>query len=90
VILCLPVRKLYIGQSINVGKRFREHRHHLRRGIHHNRALQKAWNKWGEKMFVFTMIEETSRKKVLNREAYWITTLKVFNPSIGFNRDRNK
>lgn len=90
VILCLPTRRLYIGQSINVGKRFRDHKHHLRKGTHHNKALQKSWNKWGEKMFVFTIIECTKKKDVLRREAYWINTLQVFKPSIGFNRDKFK
>lgn len=40
--------KKYIGQQVNIRSRWYQHRNELRRGIHCNDYLQKAWNKYGE------------------------------------------
>ena len=53
--------KLYIGKSVDVKKRFREHKHELRLGRHHNVYLQNAWNKYGEGAFEFLVLEECDR-----------------------------
>jgi hypothetical protein len=46
----------YIGSAKHLGRRFSEHRKHLRRGQHHSRYLQAAWNKYGEAAFVFRLL----------------------------------
>ena len=89
-IICLKTRKIYIGQSINIAKRLRDHKYLLRRNTHNNAALQKAWNRHGEDFFKFFVVEEISKRKLLARENYWINTLKVFNPSIGYNKNKFK
>ena len=48
--------KRYIGSSFRVRKRWNEHRRDLRSGKHHSRALQRAWNKYGEQSFSFQPI----------------------------------
>ena len=53
--------KLYIGKSVNIKKRFNEHKHELRNGCHHNDHLQKAWNKYGEDAFEFHVLEVCER-----------------------------
>lgn len=87
-IICLANRRLYIGQSKNIYKRFSNHKYKLRKNIHQNPGLQKAWNKYGDEYFKLFLIEETTLKKIFKREAWWIDTLKTFNPSIGFNRNK--
>lgn len=45
--------KSYVGSSINMKKRWSEHRCGLRNNTHHAMVLQRAWNKYGEGAFVF-------------------------------------
>ena len=45
--------RAYIGSAVDFARRFKEHRRRLRRGTHHNIALQRAWNKYGEDAFSF-------------------------------------
>jgi group I intron endonuclease len=43
----------YVGSSVNVTNRLYEHRNRLMRGVHTNKHLQGAWNKYGKDNFVF-------------------------------------
>lgn len=52
----------YIGSSLDVERRWQEHRVLLRQGRHHNHALQAAWRRHGEDSFVFVLIEEAAPK----------------------------
>jgi group I intron endonuclease len=49
--------KFYVGSTTNTRERFRTHRNKLRRGAHHCLYLQAAWNKYGEKSFIFYIVE---------------------------------
>lgn len=49
--------KMYIGSTRDFKTRWANHRRLLRRGKHHSPYLQNAYNKIGEKHFVFIMIE---------------------------------
>lgn len=62
--------KKYIGQTKDYKKRFSQHKTSLRKNKHCNPHLQKAWNKYGEKSFVFEVIEYTEDYN--DREQYWI------------------
>jgi group I intron endonuclease len=69
--------KCYIGSSVDVGYRFKKHIICLNKNIHHSKYLQSSWNKYGSKSFRFEIIEEILDKtKLINREQYWIDTLK--------------
>jgi len=48
--------KFYVGSTANQHERFRTHRKKLRRGVHHCKHLQAAWNKYGEEKFLFKVI----------------------------------
>ena len=50
-------KKCYIGSSVNVKKRFSEHRRDLNKNSHHSYHLQRAWNKYGESQFQFQILE---------------------------------
>lgn len=53
----------YIGYSENVTLRWKEHRRHLEKGIHHNIHLQRAWNKYGEGVFQWTILNSYEDKQ---------------------------
>lgn len=66
--------KFYIGSSSNTVARFCSHRSLLNKGTHPNLKLQNAWNKYGPSSFTFETIEKC--ENVIEREQYWIDTLK--------------
>lgn len=77
--------KVYIGSSINIPKRFCQHKSVLIHGKHHSDRLQKSWNKHGENGFDFVPLFICS-KNLLN--FYEERTIKGFdssNPSKGYN-----
>lgn len=70
-------KKFYIGSSINIEKRKYHHINSLRKDKHFNRHLQRAFNKYGEEWFEFSIIEkEVELDKLTEREQYYIDTLK--------------
>lgn len=50
--------KFYIGSAMSFERRSWQHKYDLKRGAHKNPRLQAAWNKYGEDMFVFEVVEE--------------------------------
>lgn len=68
--------KVYVGSSNNIPNRWRWHKDALRRGVHHSRYLQNAWNKYGAEKFVFEEIQEV--KNVLHLEATEQTYLNYY------------
>lgn len=63
--------KLYIGSSINIDKRFREHKNSLKANKHHSIYLQRSWNNGNE--FEFKVIEVVNEaEKLIEREQYYI------------------
>ena len=65
--------KIYVGQSINIEKRWTQHKRELRNNIHENKRLQNAWNKYGEENFEFSIVEECDINQLNQREIYWIS-----------------
>lgn len=63
----------YIGYSKNVEGRWIEHKRDLRNNKHHSQYLQRAWNKYGEEDFIFTIVEKyLSIEEATEREKYLI------------------
>ncbi len=52
-----PTGRSYVGVSCDIPKRWMQHRTLLRRGKHHSKSLQDAWNHYGEDKIVFRVIE---------------------------------
>jgi group I intron endonuclease len=69
IIKCNANNKVYIGQSINLKHRLNEHKSNLLRGVHNNKHLQKAFNKYGKEEFTFDILE------ILSKENYNKTKL---------------
>lgn len=76
--------KSYVGSSVNVENRLYVHRRQLNAGCHPNIKLQRAWDKFGEEYFAFSLIEVVSDvETLLLREQYWIDFLNAVND--GYN-----
>lgn len=69
--------KMYIGSSIEVQKRLDRHKRELRKGIHHCIYLQRSWDKYGEKVFEFRVIQEClSIEDIRKAEQQYLKALK--------------
>lgn len=66
----------YIGSSVDLSKRWSQHRRELRQGIHGNSHLQNAWAKYGEEAFVFSVLEHCEREMLLIREQEYLDEIK--------------
>lgn len=75
----------YVGSSIQIEARWRQHRRFLRLGQHHSPALQRSWVKHGAEAFAFMILEECDRADLHAREQCWIDTLNAACPRRGFN-----
>lgn len=67
--------KRYIGASVNIDLRWSVHKSILGNNKHHNIHLQRAWNKYGARVFEFVVLEsiENKSKKYLHAiEQWWL------------------
>lgn len=69
----------YIGQSVDIKKRFREH---CFSAVHpdnkdHSSPIHRALAKYGKDNFTFEVIEECPKENLDERETFWINTLKA-------------
>lgn len=70
--------KLYVGSTVNLNKRKKQHFNILKKNKHVNKYLQNAYNKYGENNFVFEVIEILNNKDFLiKHEQFWIDKLKT-------------
>ena len=69
--------KIYVGSTTkSFSIRWRQWRGDLKRNKA-NKHLSNAWNKYGKDVFEFSILEVViDKEKVLEREQYWIDTLK--------------
>lgn len=70
-------RKIYIGSSINISKRLKEHLRCLLRNTHRNSKLQNAVNKYGIENFDFSVLSlqpNISRDDLLELEEFIINS----------------
>jgi hypothetical protein len=60
--------KIYIGKSENLDGAFNSSRFQLKYGLHKNKSLQDDWKSFGEKNFVFEILQQvkSSDESVLN------------------------
>ena len=77
--------KIYIGCASNIRTRINGHLYDLRKGIHKNDYLQKSWNKYGEKAFIFEAVENCAVDVLHTREHYWVNQSNCLNRNIGYN-----
>lgn len=73
-----PSGKIYLGQSINIEKRFNQYKNLHKKGI--GNKLYNSFIKYGIKNHIFEIIEECSVDQLNEREIYWIN---FYNSIIG-------
>ena len=78
--------KIYIGQSVDIESRWREHKNGLRGDYHDNKHLQKSWRKYGEDNFEFTIICECAESQLNTMEEYYIFELMSYDGRVGYNK----
>lgn len=75
-IICTVTGKQYIGSSSDLHNRWLTHRSHLRNG-RGAILLQRAWNKYGEEAFIFTILEYVENPdELIAREQHYLDTLR--------------
>lgn len=77
--------KVYIGQSVDIDKRFREHRKMLRDNNHINYRLQDDWNVYGEDSFTFEVLEKCRSVYLNEIEKHTIKEYESTNEEKGYN-----
>lgn len=77
--------KIYIGSSINVDYRIKQHFKCLRGNYHRNIHLQLSFNKYNESSFVWDLICECDKNELLKKETEYILKYKSFDRKIGYN-----
>lgn len=79
--------KIYIGQAVDIEKRWQRHKAELRGNYHVNKHLQNAWNKDGEDNFEFTIICECDESQLNTMEEYYIFELMSYDYRVGYNKN---
>lgn len=64
--------KWYVGQAVDIEKRWREHKKQSKQYANAGLKLQRAFAKHGHAGFEWIVLEECSPDKLDEREAYWI------------------
>jgi group I intron endonuclease len=77
--------KIYIGSSINLKSREYNHFWMLNKNIHDNNYLQHSFNKFGEKLFIFSILEKCEPKSLIEKENYYINEYKSNDSNYGYN-----
>jgi group I intron endonuclease len=65
----------YIGSAVELQNRWQTHRQSLRKGTHHSVYLQRAWSKYGEDCFTFSVLEYCEKGKLIQREQFYFDNL---------------
>lgn len=60
VIKNVQTEDVYVGSSTRIKARWKDHRSALNRNVHHCKALQDAWNVFGEHSFEHSILEYTN------------------------------
>lgn len=75
---------VYVGQSVDVERRWDEHLVKLKQNKHYNKKLQSVFNKYSD-LIKFEIIEECEIDKLDEREMFYIEQFKSYNTKHGLN-----
>lgn len=85
IIKCIKNGNIYIGSSVQVYKRWTEHKYRLKKGLHTNKRLQHSWNAYGIENFEWSFVEAIENvDELLHQEQAWINKL---NPAFNVIKD---
>lgn len=84
-ILNIVNNKVYIGSSKNIQSRIKTHKKNLRTKKHENKYLQSSWDKYGESMFYFFVLEICPEELLIDKEKEWIKIKGALSRDKGYN-----
>lgn len=79
-------QRYYIGSSIDIDRRFKQHQWDLNKKVHPNPLLQNFVNKYGIDNLLFELIEETTLNQLLIKEQEYLDKLDI---ESNFNISKN-
>ena len=85
-----PSGKVYIGSSVDIAARWKNHRTGLLRGKHHSVSLQETFNRDGLHSFSFVLLEQCAREDLAPKEMEWLSRYDSMNMDKGFNGQVNR
>lgn len=64
-----PSGKRYVGSAVNIRRRWHTHRAHLKKGKHHCRALQRAYDKYAGDL-VYSVLVLCPKEDLIKEEQF--------------------
>ena len=58
----------YVGSSVNIERRWKQHHRRLKKNTHDNQYMQNAYNKYGTDAFKYEILEICPAELILERE----------------------
>lgn len=80
LIICHTNGVVYVGESSDMCVRLKDHKNRLRRGASDNPRLQRAWDKYGEGAFEFSLFYKMPNSTVDERLAVEGRLMKLLKP----------
>ena len=80
--------KIYIGQSINIERRWQGHRKGIKSRVDKEKPLYRAMNKYGIENFSFEVLEECEEEELDEKEIYYIEKYHSYIEDGGYNLTR--
>lgn len=81
--------KMYVGSSVDTDRRFKKHICTLNNGSHHNKHIMAAWRKDGDESFDFIILENVTKRAIMEREQWWLDFYQAYNRDYGYNSAKN-
>lgn len=78
--------KIYVGSSINIEARLKNHKYNLKLNQHKNCYLQSTYNKYGIENLEFNILEECTKENILEKENFYIKKYNTNNSNFGYNQ----
>ena len=78
-------KKKYIGGSINIDKRIKQHFDSLKKNSHKNKRLQNSYNVYGKDNFIHSILKLSDEFNLLVDETNFIIANMTTNEEYGFN-----
>ena len=83
MIRCKPNNKIYVGQSVDISRRWKQHKVDLNSRHHSNEELQKDWDNYGEDNFEFKIVQKCKKEHLDELEIIHVEQFKAF--EYGYN-----